>query len=155
MSGGGTFGSYEAGVLWGLYFNDKDKSKYEYDVVTGVSAGSINLGALALFAKGDEKNMIEVMSETWQILTEDQLIGQWKPLGVITGFFEKTGLLDTQPLHDFVTKFYAKYGPEIKRMIAISAVDADSGSVLIFNETTSDPIKAVMSSAAIPFAFPS
>ena len=42
MSGGGSKGSYEAGVLYGLVNNDPDKTKYAYDVVTGVSAGSIN-----------------------------------------------------------------------------------------------------------------
>jgi len=57
MSGGGSKGSYEAGVLYGLVNNDPDKSKYAYDVVTGVSAGSINSIAVSLFAPGDETNM--------------------------------------------------------------------------------------------------
>ena len=58
MSGGGSKGSYEAGVLYGLVNNDPDKSKYAYDVVTGVSAGSINSIAVSLFAPGDETNMV-------------------------------------------------------------------------------------------------
>ena len=58
MSGGGSKGSYEAGVLYGLVNNDPDKTKYSYDVVTGVSAGSINTVAVSLFAPGDETNMI-------------------------------------------------------------------------------------------------
>jgi len=36
----------------------------------------------------------------------------------------------------------------------IAAADADSGSYIRFNETTNDPIKAVISSASIPFVFP-
>ena len=58
MSGGGSKGSYEAGVLFGLVNNDQDKSKYAYDVVTGVSAGSINSVAVSLFVPGDEVNMV-------------------------------------------------------------------------------------------------
>jgi predicted acylesterase/phospholipase RssA len=58
MSGGGSKGSYEAGVLYGLVTNDPDKTNYAYDVVTGVSAGSINTVAVSLFAPGDETNMV-------------------------------------------------------------------------------------------------
>ena len=41
LSGGGTNGAWEAGVIWGLthYGNSTD---FEWDVITGVSAGSIN-----------------------------------------------------------------------------------------------------------------
>jgi len=52
MSGGGSKGAYEAGVLYGLITTDTDKAKYEYDVVTGVSAGAINTGAVSVFGKG-------------------------------------------------------------------------------------------------------
>lgn len=70
MSGGGTFGAYEAGVLHGLVHGDTDKTKYEYDVVTGVSAGAINTGAVSVFEIGDELNMVDVLSEKWQSLTQ-------------------------------------------------------------------------------------
>lgn len=52
MSGGGAKGSYEAGALWGLIKNSEDKTKFEYDVVTGVSAGAINTACVSLFEKG-------------------------------------------------------------------------------------------------------
>ncbi len=65
MSGGGSKGSYEAGALWGMYFNAANGSDYAYDVSTGVSAGALNTGALALYAPGDEANMLEFLSMTW------------------------------------------------------------------------------------------
>jgi predicted acylesterase/phospholipase RssA len=65
MSGGGAKGSFEAGALWGLYKTDTDKTKYEYDVVTGVSAGAINTLALSLFAPGDEANMLDFLTNQW------------------------------------------------------------------------------------------
>ena len=48
FSGGGSKGSWEAGVVHGLYhsLNPKDLA---WDVVSGVSAGAINAGAVALF----------------------------------------------------------------------------------------------------------
>ena len=52
MSGGGSNGSWEAGVLWGLhhYGNFED---YQWQVVTGVSAGSINTSAVSMFKPDD------------------------------------------------------------------------------------------------------
>ena len=65
LSGGGAKGAYEAGVLWGLYHTDPDKSNYAYDVVTGVSAGAINTACMAMFKPGDELNLITYMSNKW------------------------------------------------------------------------------------------
>ena len=41
LSGGGTNGAWEAGVIWGLTHYG-DPTDYYYDVHTGVSAGSVN-----------------------------------------------------------------------------------------------------------------
>jgi predicted acylesterase/phospholipase RssA len=62
MSGGGSFGAWEAGVLYGMYYAEEDKFKFQYDVVSGVSAGAINGAAMATFAPGDEVNMLETLS---------------------------------------------------------------------------------------------
>lgn len=53
LSGGGSNGSWEAGVIWGLvnYGNPDD---YTWDVLTGVSAGSINTVGLAGWELGTE-----------------------------------------------------------------------------------------------------
>jgi predicted acylesterase/phospholipase RssA len=40
LSGGGSHGCYETGVIWGLlHYGDPDN--YRWDVISGVSAGSI------------------------------------------------------------------------------------------------------------------
>ena len=63
LSGGGSHGAYEAGVLQSLIqSNPKD---FEYDVVTGVSAGSINALAVSAFEIGDEVNMVQWISDIW------------------------------------------------------------------------------------------
>lgn len=41
MSGGGANGAWEAGVVWGL-MNHGNPEDFEYDMVVGISAGSIN-----------------------------------------------------------------------------------------------------------------
>jgi predicted acylesterase/phospholipase RssA len=50
MSGGGSTGAWEAGVLWGLAHDNPNIQDFFYDVVTGVSAGAINTSALAGYA---------------------------------------------------------------------------------------------------------
>ena len=54
LSGGGAHGAYETGVLWGMYNSVEDKSSMAYDVISGVSVGSINAVAASLFPKGQE-----------------------------------------------------------------------------------------------------
>ena len=58
MSGGASKGAYEAGVLWGMYYENPDKTHLQYDAVTGVSIGSVNAGWISLYPKGDEERMI-------------------------------------------------------------------------------------------------
>lgn len=154
MSGGAVKGAYEAGVLWGFYHQLEDKSKMAYDVVTGVSAGAINGGAMALFEIGDEKNMVETLSMRWQLLTSDQLYAMWEPLGIVTGVIRESGVLDTSPLLKFVEDFFKEFGPDIRRRLVVSSVDAINGDYVLFNETTEEPSRAILSSASIPFAFP-
>ena len=61
LSGGGTNAVWEAGVVWGLthYGNPED---FKWDVITGISGGSINTGLLSVWAVGDELKASEFMS---------------------------------------------------------------------------------------------
>ena len=66
LSGGGSFGCYEIGVVWGLlhYGNPDD---YRWDVFTGISAGSMNAASMAVWPKGKEVEMIEYISNLAKI----------------------------------------------------------------------------------------
>jgi len=156
MSGGGSKGSYEAGVLYGLYHSDThaSKNKYAYDVVTGVSAGAINTAAAAMFAPDDVENFVNYLTNKWQELKEDNVWVPWKPAGIITGLLDKSGALDDSPLYTFIQSVWEELGGKVKRKITVSCVDASSGAYHTFNETSTDPIKGVVSSASIPLVFP-
>jgi predicted acylesterase/phospholipase RssA len=106
MSGGGSKGSFEAGALWGLIKNDNDTGKYAYDVVTGVSAGAINTGAISLFAPGDEVNMVTFLSDTWASINNADVYKQWSPLGILTGLFSESGIFDDSPLVAFLKSIF-------------------------------------------------
>ena len=56
LSGGGSNGAWEVGVIWGLmkYGNPKD---FQWDVVSGISIGCVNSAGIALWDKGKEVEM--------------------------------------------------------------------------------------------------
>lgn len=99
MSGGANNGAWETGVIWGLthYGNPAD---FTWDVVTGVSAGAINTGAVVLFKTGDEVAMTEFLSETWQGLTTHDVWVARKGgyPGLAYHMFESPSLLNDDPL---------------------------------------------------------
>lgn len=72
LSGGANNGAWEAGVIWGLA-NYGNESDFYYDVMTGVSAGSINTGGIAGFAPNDIKNAAQYLSEAWKSASNDQI----------------------------------------------------------------------------------
>jgi len=78
----------------------------------------------------------------------------WKHLGIVTGLNRHSGVFDTRPLEKFLSDFRKEYGPEFKRKFTLSGVNVDTGSYMLWDERSEDPIKAALSSAAIPFVFP-
>ena len=87
MSGGGSNGAWEVGVLYGL-INNGITSDYEYDVVTGVSIGSINAFFMALWPLGQEKEMIQTLSDIWNTNTSATFFKNW-PLSPAQGLMNK------------------------------------------------------------------
>ena len=56
MSGGGSKGAYEVGVIQTVV-NTLAAPENHYDVVSGVSVGGINTAALSLFGEGEDFEM--------------------------------------------------------------------------------------------------
>ena len=153
MSGGGTLGAYEAGALWGMYYGLSDKTHLQYDVVTGVSAGSINLGLVSVYEKGDEEAMVKDLSSRWANLKQDNLYVDW-PLGKVSGVTHKSGLVNTQPLTDYLDNFFNEHGRSFKRQFVVSSVDVNTGNYMTYDNSEKEVSKAITSSASIPFIFP-
>jgi predicted acylesterase/phospholipase RssA len=64
LSGGGNKGAWETGIVWGLthYGNPED---FAYDVMTGVSAGTINSVTLSFYPKGQDIQAAEYLDYRW------------------------------------------------------------------------------------------
>lgn len=101
MSGGANNGAWENGVMWGLTHFGKD-GDYNWDVVTGVSAGAINTAYTSAWAPSETKEMTESLKLAWQSLTTHQIWKLW-PGGIAAGLFKK-GLVDDSPALTFLTE---------------------------------------------------
>lgn len=99
--------------------------------------------------------MLEVISDTWSHLTTGDLYTQWNKITKEAGgLVNHSGIYDTEPLYNFISKFFADHGGKIHRKISVAGVDVNSGSYHVWDETASDVPKAVVSSSSIPFIFP-
>ena len=98
MSGGAGNGAWEAGVLWGL-MHYGDPVDFEYQVISGVSIGSMNAITLAGWDPKDGVAMSEHLSDLWQELSTTDVWVEW-PLGRAMGLYEHGALLNNAPLFD-------------------------------------------------------
>ena len=108
LSGGSNNGAWEAGVVWGL-LHYGDPTDYEYDVISGVSAGALNTGMFSTWEKGDELRMSESISESYTSIQELTTIfntwnDTWPPSDayIVKAFFDEPSILNTDPAMEFI-----------------------------------------------------
>ncbi|OMJ72663.1 hypothetical protein SteCoe_28831 [Stentor coeruleus] len=153
ISGGASYGAYEAGAFSGLveFLHPDDVM---YNVIVGISVGSINALGLSQFEYGQEKQASEYLINTWQQLDAHRSIMKpWPYLGVLAGFIYKSGLFDTSPERETLEKvvnstFIRKF---IAGMTNVATGEYETFSELADKNTMID---AVMCSSAIPGFFP-
>ena len=153
MSGGGTNGAWESGVLWGL-LNYGNPDDYKWDVVTGVSIGSVNSAYLAMYEVGDEKNAVEELYKIWGEITTSDIYKEFpeKYLAPLT----RSSLYDTSPGFSTLRTILAPFS-DYKRKMSLSAVDIGSGEIVNMTDanTKKDNLyQSVIASASVPGAFP-
>ena len=76
LSGGANNGAWEVGVLHS-WINEGRTEDFAYDVVTGVSVGSINGFFISVWPKGQEVEMVEAASQMWNDLTTADVYKNW------------------------------------------------------------------------------
>lgn len=155
LEGGGDMGSYEVGVLK-AWVENLPPEEVQYDVITGVSVGSINAVAIALHDIGKEKETVDWMLGLWSELKASDIYRNWWG-GIVEGIFFEEGLWDNHYEMDFLNETFQKF-PERKlfRKVNINTVEFNTGEVYTFNETWpfDDLARAIRASTSMPFAFP-
>lgn len=148
-------GSYQVGVLKSFvdYLPAED---IVYDVITGVSVGSINAMAIALHEKGNEKAAIDWMINLWGQLQASNIYTNW-PLGIIQGLLYKEGIWNNLGEVEYLNRTLDSFpARKLYRKLEISTVDLDTGYRVRFNESLkySEISTIVRASSSMPFAFP-
>ena len=156
LEGGGDKGAYQAGVIKGLIDN-LPTNKTRYDVITGISVGSINAAALSIYEIGKEKEASEFIIKTWREITGKNTIYKNWWLGPLYGLLYKSGIYDTNPLMNFLTAHIND--KKVQRQIVIGATDIQNTTYVTWDESdflnnSENLVKAVLASAAFPVIFP-
>lgn len=155
LSGGGDKGSYEAAVFIELV-NLLDPADIAYDVLTGVSAGSMNSCGLGAFAPDENEEASDFIFGLWNSIKSSDVFGMW-PKGIVDGLFNQEGILNNQPLIDFVSS--KTEGRTVKRKVTFALADANNADYVNYDydkcdTLPSDYVESAIGSSAIPFAFP-
>ncbi len=154
LEGGGDKGAYQAGAIHKLV-NSLPNEDVQWDIISGISVGSLNGITLSLFEKGQEKEAAEKVLELWRsIKDDDQVYENWF-WGPIYGFFYKSWLYSTEPLRKILKKLVA--GKKIHRKMCVSAVNFQEGTFVDFHvdDLSLDmAVEAFMASAAFLIMFP-
>ena len=136
LSGGGSHGAKEAGIVAQLFSQNRS-----YDVITGVSAGSINAAYIASMEEYYDYNLIRNL---WGTLKNEDV---YKNIL----FTNKLSLFSTDNLKTTLTNIFKNR--TINKKLLISAVSLLSGTPVLFDKFD-NIVDILMSSAAIPLAFP-
>ena len=147
LSGGGAHGSFEAGVIDRL-----NKMNYNWDVITGVSVGSINTGMLAMYTQYQQSTAIDKLKALWLNLTSNNVYKvNYDPI------YDQS-LYDNTPLYNTINNTLKQYNGILKRKIYISATEVNSGDYVIFTNhnmpTLQSVVDTIISSSSIPLYFP-
>jgi predicted patatin/cPLA2 family phospholipase len=147
LSGGGSHGAFQAGVIKKLHENGKN-----WDIITGVSAGSFNTAFLGLFSQQNQSFGIKVMTETWLNMTSNNVyLWNWNPI------YDQS-ILDNAPLNKTIYELVKKYGGKARRDIIMGATNLNTGRLELFNRTDFTSVNKtasiVMASSSIPVVFP-
>ena len=151
FEGGGSHGAYEAGAFYTLV-NTLNAADVAYDIVTGISTGALNAGALAQFAKGNEKAAGEFLVNTWLTIDGSQYVFVDWPGGLAQGILFEPGLYNTATLKNMIN---TKLNKGINRKVTVGSTNLDTGEFINFDESLgSEFLEAIMCSASPPFIFP-
>jgi len=152
LSGGGSKGSFQVGVL--KYIAGNNHIKGGFRVISGSSVGSINAGALSMYAPERFNNAVENLEALWKKRVNGTS-SIWKkrwPLGLPALWKPSIGKADG--LKKILKQ---ELDPEAIRAsgvrLRIPAVDLLTGKLEYFTEKSEDLIKVILASASYPAMF--
>jgi NTE family protein len=154
MSGGGAKGAFQLGAVDYLV-NDR---KLDFQVIAGVSTGSLNATVLAQAGPGELGAYVKRLAEVWFKIRDDNDIYKKAPFKWLLGKFIlalRNSLFLPGPLEN---KLRAVVDPaklrSSGRELRVGGVSLESGKYRSVRGTDPDILKWTLASSSIPLAFP-
>jgi len=149
LSGGGSYGAFEVGVMKKLL---EDEPDLEYDYITGVSAGALNAGFLSLYPMGNFSGGVRDLEARMATIKANSDVYTSR-IPAFNILFHNS-IYDTKPLRKFIDSSIA--GRRVKRAVTIGVTNIATGTQdqISEDELAKDPASVMMASSAIPLLFP-
>jgi NTE family protein len=149
LSGGGSKGAYEVGVLKKWMAEDG----VDYDLIAGISVGALNAAVLCQAPKGSPKVAWGDLNRFWLDVDTSKVRKSWWPFGMASALW-KPSVYNSEPLHKWVrSSLDVEKIRSSGRMLRILAVSWDSGESRTVDETEMDILSWVLASSAFPGMF--
>jgi len=149
LSGGGSFGAVEAGILDSLVSTEQIPSRF--DVITGISAGGLNAGFLYYY-----ENVTSAIPQMKQIYTRTKTEDVY--VSDLWGIFSRWSFYDNGPLEKTLTQVLENTTPVATPplvLIGASNIITEELDVFRFHDLPfQDRIHVLMATSSIPIAFP-
>lgn len=150
MSGGGSFGMVEVGILSGMY--EKQQIPYHFDLISGISAGGLNAGFLSYY-----NNTSEGVNDLYNIYANLQNDDVYT-LDLLK-ILDNWSLYSTTPLKNTLTNVINGKTPDPEftpyTIVGTSNVETEHLDVYHFNELSKEQqVSLLLSTSAIPIVFP-
>ena len=144
LSGGGVYGSFEMGIVSRLIKDNKGK----WDLITGVSIGSLNACYLSTITKENEDKEVDDLKKLWLNIKEIDILTK-------NYFLNEISFYGNKRFKNFITDLF-KDRSSVRPFI-ISATSLNTSTSKIFTEKDINENRytdLIMSSAAIPILLP-
>lgn len=146
LSGGGAKGAYELGVLkrW------MSEEKCDYDIMTGVSVGALNVAALGMVEKGSPEKAVEYLENFWLNVNTPSVWKRWFPFGMLSVLWKKSAY-NSNPLINLVKQnVNQKVVAGNKRIISVGACSLSTGENVYARENNPYFVDYVLASSSFP-----
>ena len=149
LSGGGSFGAVQLGILDDLVTSKKIPDRF--DLMTGISAGGLNVGFLSRY--DNISSALPLLSKLYSTLNDKDIYKQH-----YIGIFTKWSIYDTTPLEKTIRNIM-KWAPQaanpVKSLIGASNINTQTLDIFQYNTLPiEDKIKVLLATSAIPLVFP-
>jgi len=146
LSGGGSKGAFEVGVLQRLMGDEQ----LDYDLLCGTSVGAINAAYVSQTPLGQPREAAARLRALWDTVTTDKVRKNWFPFREASALF-KTSVYDSEPLHQWIR---AGLDQDLVRRsgrkLRIVSVSLGTGESFVADEQTPDLAEWVIASSAFP-----